>query len=225
MLLLACATEMEAAGLPETFLRDPAFALLHLGVGPVESTLRLTSHLERLKKIPKVVFNFGVGGAYPGSGLQLLDVCLAESEVLGDLGVETAGGIELLAPTIQPSSFFSADFGLLAKAVRILKVSGLSVQAGPFVTVSCSSGTGRRGEMLREKYDGICENMEGGAVARVCSNYRIPFLEVRCISNMVEDRDTSAWRLREAAYKAAQCAVIVAEGLANDPAAASSTSP
>jgi futalosine hydrolase len=46
---------------------------------------------------------------------------------------------------------------------------------------------------------GLCENMEGAAVAQVCARHGIPFGEVRGISNLVEDRDLSRWNLRAGA--------------------------
>jgi futalosine hydrolase len=50
--------------------------------------------------------------------------------------------------------------------------------------------------------------MEGAALAHVATLYDVPFLEIRAISNAVEDRDFTRWRLREAA-DAAQGAVRV----------------
>jgi nucleoside phosphorylase len=49
--------------------------------------------------------------------------------------------------------------------------------------------------------------MEGAAVAHVANMHAIPIGEVRGISNMVTNRDTKAWRLKEAA-EAAQHAVL-----------------
>ncbi|HEX7239102.1 MAG TPA: hypothetical protein VF263_02460, partial [Longimicrobiaceae bacterium] len=44
----------------------------------------------------------------------------------------------------------------------------------------------------------LCEGMEGAALAHVCALYGVPFLELRAVSNAVEDRDLSRWRLPEA---------------------------
>jgi futalosine hydrolase len=41
--------------------------------------------------------------------------------------------------------------------------------------------------------------MEGAAYAHVAARYALPFLEVRGISNVVEDRDLSRWQLDAAA--------------------------
>jgi futalosine hydrolase len=49
--------------------------------------------------------------------------------------------------------------------------------------------------------------MEGAAAAHVCALYDLPFLELRGISNLVEDRDREKWRLAEAA-EAAQAAAL-----------------
>ena len=42
------------------------------------------------------------------------------------------------------------------------------------------------------------ETMEGAALHYVCLSERIPFLQLRCVSNYVGERDKSKWALREA---------------------------
>jgi len=205
---------MELQGLPEAIRRQPGMQCLVTGVGPVEAAMRLTDHLAGGAKRTKLVINFGVGGAYPASGLELLDLCLADCEILGDLGVETDGRLLPLPEAVRPPQRFPVDRHLLDHADKTLQSAGHAVRRGPFVTLCCSTGTIHRGRMLQETYGGaICENMEGAAVARVCSHYGLSFLELRCISNLVEDRDTAAWRLSEAAMKAAQCAGLIAASL------------
>jgi len=60
------------------------------------------------------------------------------------------------------------------------------------------------------------ENMEGGAVARVCEAYNLPLLEMRAISNYVEDRDLGRWKLHEACDEAGRAAAILLKGLKNE---------
>ena len=43
--------------------------------------------------------------------------------------------------------------------------------------------------------------MEGFAVARVCDAFKLSCVEIRSISNFVEDRDVAGWRLEEACEK------------------------
>ena len=40
--------------------------------------------------------------------------------------------------------------------------------------------------------------MEGAALHYVCLMEKVPFLQIRAISNMTGDRDKSRWKLREA---------------------------
>ena len=77
------------------------------------------------------------------------------------------------------------------------------------------SATVSRGAMLMRQYDGLCENMEGAAVARVCEEYNLPLLEMRTISNFVEERDLTRWKLHEACDEAGKAAAILLKGLTN----------
>jgi futalosine hydrolase len=55
--------------------------------------------------------------------------------------------------------------------------------------------------------------MEGAAVARVCRQFSLPCLEVRSISNMVEDRNTKNWQLKQACTRAGQAAATIIKSL------------
>jgi len=69
----------------------------------------------------------------------------------------------------------------------------LTLHIGRFVTVSTVSGTMAQGIALSSRFGGICENMEGGAAAQVALLYGVDCLEIRGVSNLVEDRDLSRW--------------------------------
>ncbi len=84
---------------------------------------------------------------------------------------------------------------------------GISMASGPFVTVSACTGTTARALAIEKRTRGICENMEGAATALACEQMAVPMLELRGISNLVEDRDTSRWDL-PAGMNIAQQAVL-----------------
>jgi futalosine hydrolase len=69
------------------------------------------------------------------------------------------------------------------------------------------------GDALYERFGALCESMEGAAAAHVCALHDVPFLEVRGISNLVEDRNRSRWRIIEAADAAQAVALRLAEHL------------
>jgi futalosine hydrolase len=148
------------------------------------------------------VFNIGVAGAYRDSGLALLDICLAQQEFLGDFGICMDDGIRDFAPGLlkaAPPLLFNNE--LVSRFEAILRGHDIAFKAANFVTVNCCSGTTERGLFLRKKFAAGCENMEGAAVAMVCRNFNIPCVELRCVSNMVEDRDSACWLLAEAIAK------------------------
>ena len=187
------------------------------GVGPVETTLSLAGILHKQPEIG-CVLNFGIAGAYLENDTSIqagmLDLCLAEQEVLGDLGVQLADKVEPFKGDLPIRDRFVLNPGLLARAGRILGDADIVYKQGNFVTVNCASGTQRRGDQLGRQFHGLCENMEGAAVARVCEAFSLPCLEVRCISNMVEDRNRENWRLHEACVQAGRAAAVIAGGLA-----------
>jgi futalosine hydrolase len=96
---------------------------------------------------------------------------------------------------------FPLDNRICKKMIRSIKSSSFQphVAQGPFVTVSAASGSPSRAGELESRFQGICENMEGAAIAHVCTLYNIPFFEVRGISNAAGIRDRRKWRLKKAA--------------------------
>lgn len=212
--LLTAATDMEMKQLWDSYAGEERLDFLVTGLGPVETTLSVSSYLARSETNFAGVINFGVAGAYLGLGIDLLDLCLARSEVLGDLGIcldrEILGFDSKKLPVI---SEFVLDDSLLQQAEKILAAGGLSWRTGGFVTVNCASGTAERGTYLRDRHRAVCENMEGAAVARVCEEFGLPCLELRCISNLVEERNPANWRLKEACRKGAEAVAVLLQGL------------
>ena len=173
--------------------------LVETGIGAVNTAQALTVALQEID--PKLVLQIGIGGAYLGSGLDKGDLALATEENYGDLGVITSAGwfpadeigIPVLSTNRDYYNTYSLDPTLVAKAQHILEQSGEHVVQGPFVTVQQCTGREDIGNELAARFNAICENMEGAAAAHICTLYAVPFLELRAISNRVEDRNKDAW--------------------------------
>lgn len=221
MILAIAATEIEMIPFAAEFKASDFCRTLVTGVGPVETTLRLTRFLCECEQQFDAVIHFGVGGAYilPDQSLLqqplLLDICLAEQEVFGDFGVCLNESVVYLDSSLTGEILYPMDASLLEKSRAVLHRLGITHHAGTFITVNGVTGTASRGKMLQAKWNGICENMEGAAVARVCREFKLPCTELRCISNYVEDRDLSTWRLQDACQKAASTAAQLTKGIIN----------
>jgi futalosine hydrolase len=184
--------------------------LVETGLGSVNTASALTRRLEA--ESPDIVLQVGVGGAYAGSGLHVGAVAVADSEFDADLGVITSEGWrptdEIGLPVVERDgqrwfNRFPVDDRLSAEAARCLEAP-----RGPFLTVQACSGTTALGAERAARVPGaLCESMEGAAAAQVCLAYGAPFLEVRAISNLVEDRDLSRWDLPGACARAQEAAL------------------
>jgi futalosine hydrolase len=199
MLLVAAATDNEILPLKQFLSDSEHFEVLVTGMGPVAAAANLSNYLALHRSIIHGVINIGVGGAYVGSGLNLLDICLAQQEVFGDFGISLHDEILDFEPGLsQQSSPLLIDNELVLDIKNILRTLDVEYNKANFVTVNCCSGIKKRGEYLRDKFVAGCENMEGAAVVMVCNTFEIPCVELRCISNLVEDRNTSNWMLEDA---------------------------
>jgi len=184
-------------------LHGKSIVFSHSGVGKVNaahfSTLVLENH-----EIDVLIL-FGIAGAY--SGAHIGDVVVAISENYGEEGVITDEGWKPMDFTGFPLfknqreyfNSFPMDEKLSKIAVEASKYIGLNATAGNFITVSQCSGTRISGETLQKRFNGLCENMEGAAVAHICAKYGIPMVEIRGISNIIEDRDMKKWNISLAA--------------------------
>lgn len=218
MILVVCATEFEIQPLLEQKLvQGTDLRYLVTGVGIVETSIALTRLLAMEAGNFHAVINIGVAGAYiydEKNRADLLDICIAEHEHFGDLGICYDDHIEPFAQHLLHAACYNLDSDLKTQAETLLLAEGLDSRCGEFVTVNAVSATERRGSTIGRRHMGLCENMEGAAVARVCGEFAVPVLEIRTISNLVEDRNRENWRLQEACELVGKAAAIVLRGLA-----------
>jgi len=204
-------------------LQDQEVLLLAGGVGKVNAAAATAVALERFA--PHGVISFGSAGAYQSLGLRIGDLVLPVEAIMADEGVacrdrfldfETLGFPSVQRPELRYNRFPIVR-SLHARARTILDKTAqrldVGLHTGTSLTVSCCSGTGKLGDALASRWGGCCENMEGAAVAQVCSAWGIPWLEVRSISNPVEDRDLTNWDLPRAAQHAQEAVRDLVERL------------
>lgn len=192
-------------------IKATKLVLCSAGLGKANAAGATAAMLEHYR--PALVINLGCGGAYLDSGLQPGDLALADQEIFADDGVMAPNGWlgleEMGLPlfTSQDNAFYnqiplSDEINRAVK--RFAEHAGIKLACGHFATVSTCSGTTTQGMALAQRYNVICENMEGAAVALVALRYNTPCIELRGISNLVEDRDLSLWKLAKAMDNAQQ---------------------
>jgi futalosine hydrolase len=207
----------------EGMIGDQMILLCIGGMGKVNAAHTATLMLSRFD--PDALLVFGIGGAYPSSGAGIGDLALAREEVAGDEGVLTADGFRdtryIGIPLVKTTtsliySTYPASEQLMHRSLRCLAAHQKSgeekTHVGRFVTLSTCTGTAARAQELEERYHGLCENMEGAAVAQVAELHGVPWLEVRGISNIVDERDMKKWDFPKAANAVQQAVRLIVEG-------------
>ena len=216
MAIVLAATPLEA-----TLISASKAHLVVTGIGAVNTAHALTQHLATRPK-PSVVIQTGIAGAYVPAGVAVGSVLLADTEIYGDLGVLTPDGWrpmeEIGIPLVEASgsqaarfNYFPLDAALVARAAQA--AGPLVSRTGKFLTLSQVTGVRALGDALYERFGALCESMEGAAAAHVCALHGVPFLEVRGISNLIENRDRANWRVVEAADAAQKVVLKLLENL------------
>ncbi|SMP43896.1 futalosine hydrolase [Desulfonatronum lacustre] len=198
--------------------------LLVTGVGPVNAGISLGRLLGSLStgssgnaSEPVGVLNLGVAGAFSLERLPLGTTVVTTKEIWPEYGLLTASELDPRGIGLAQGK---ADGEPVWDRLRLtpescarqmgLDISGLTKAVG--LTVAGVSGTPERAEALRTRYACDIETMEGFALAWTCSLIRVPFVQVRTISNLVGSRDAAHWDLNGAKQRLA----LVASALLGD---------
>lgn len=189
---------------------------LRLGVGKTEAAMSLSRRLASRSR-PDVVIAFGVCGAYRPDTVQAdtptlrpLDLCLVETDSLADEGVETPGDFLSLADLgLGSTGPFVADAAWNERAASALERPPIVRGA----TVSACSGSDSRATAIARRSSAAIETMEGAAIARVCTVFEVPWIQVRCVSNYCGDRERGEWRLEFAATRLADSVLRLARAI------------
>jgi futalosine hydrolase len=162
------------------------------GIGPLHTAFALGQRLPAWQ--PDFALQAGIAGTFRHDWA-LGSVVAISKEVNGDLGAEDNGQfldlfeIGLCQPDDAPYQqkfLVNAFAGWPAPPAWPLATG---------VTVNTVSGSAPTIARLEARYQPDIESMEGAAFHYACLVENVPFLQLRCISNYVEVRDKSKWKI------------------------------
>lgn len=198
--LLATATAKEIA----PFLRhyrtsdNPAnMDILVTGIGLTTATYSLTRqiHIKR----PDVIVQAGISGCFD-KNIPLGSVVVIKQDAFADVGVMESNKLKTVFDMgLVKYNQFPFRRGVLVNPHKfLLRQSGLKgVNA---VSVNHITTGKKMAELYQFKFQPVIESMEGAALHYVCLRERIPFIQVRSISNYIGERNKSKWNLRDAVF-------------------------
>jgi futalosine hydrolase len=173
---------------------------------------------------PPLLVQIGIAGAYPGAGLAVRDLIIADEEVYADTGSSLPAGGWLPTEDFGVPLFRTRDQAFfnriplarpVAEAARAILMEAAwpeprpRIGVGRCLTLSCVTGAATRARALERRWKPLGESMEGAAAAHICALYGVPFLEVRAVSNLVGDRRREDWDVSGAAARAAGAAQVL----------------
>lgn len=190
-LLLCASTEFEIRPTID-FIRQENISeadVLITGVGMMATTYSLTKSI--LNKRPDFILQAGVAGCL-NEQLPLTKIVIIENENIGDLGVEENASFKTLFDLkLVDRNSLPWKNGKLSNTVESLKSTGLTIVDG--VTVNEISTNTDRIDYYKNQLNASVESMEGAALHYVALQEKIPFLQMRSLSNFVGERDKSKW--------------------------------
>lgn len=145
------------------------------------------------------VINSGIAGSMD-RGLGIFDVAVSTEAVYHDLDVTVFGYKYGEVPQMK-TSVFAADKALIEYASRAFEKSGLSEKHN-LVAGRVASGDQFISEpavkaLIKERMNPVCVEMEGAAIAHACYLNSVPFVIIRCISDMAEESEGSTYSFNE----------------------------
>jgi len=197
-LLLVSATEFE---IRETAIwlnnrpvsvNVPNPELLISGIGQLQTAHALQKKIHSQR--PDLVLQAGFGGS--ASPEDLGKTFAIGSDRIADLGVMGKTGFRNIFDLgLDRADRFPFREGKLENPYRLLlDWSGLPILEG--ITVNEIKSADFAG--FQRNQDPVVESMEGAALHYVCLMEKVPFLQIRSVSNILGERDKSRWKLKEA---------------------------
>ena len=164
------------------------WARILCGVGPVEAAAATAAAISR--HAPGLILHVGIAGARRGAGLPPVALVIGTESHYSDLQVP---------PEWAPR--------LLTAAPMLVDAAGRALPDA----VRCAIGTSAR---VGGTSGCVVEAMEGFGVLRAAQLAGVPAIEVRAVSNEIEEADRARWRFDEAFAAVAAATPLLVKELA-----------
>lgn len=199
-ILLTAATPFEVQPTLDYLAAAPAqtsrlvITPLVTGVGSLPTTWSLMRQIGRQR--PQLIIQAGIAGCFTGK--KPGEVVAIQKETLADLGVwedqtfRTLFDLRLTAPDSPPFT----DGQLVNPYRQLLELTSLELVSA--ITVNEITTNPTRIKWYQQNTDAVVESMEGGGLHYVCLQEKIPFIQLRAISNDIGVRDKTKWDIRSA---------------------------
>lgn len=168
---------------------DSEMDILITGVGMVATTFKLTKVLSQNDY--DIVVNAGIAGAF-FKKLEIGEVVEVRSEQFPEIGAEDDNGFISI---FELGFLGENEYPFLKEKLTNPDTGIPNLKLVDGVTVNKVHGNNLSIQKVVDQFSPDVESMEGAAVAFVCLQENIKFIQIRAISNYVEKRNKSAWNV------------------------------
>lgn len=166
------------------------------GIGKVNSAL--CTQLLILKFGVNQVINTGIAGA-TGGNLGIFDFVVSSKALYHDFDTTAFGYKPGQVPGMDPE--FIADEKLSDSVIKAFSqmdfskehkiVKGLVASGDQFISA------GEHKDYIKKTFNPLCVEMEGASIAHACTINKVPFVIVRCMSDMADESVKSTYNFNE----------------------------
>lgn len=196
--LLAAATANEIIPFLDHYRNsgtEQGIDIIITGIGLTAATYTLAKQVS-LKK-PGLIIQAGIAGCFD-KNISLGSVVVIRQDTIADQGVienkqlKTMFDLGLIKFNQPPfnKGWLINPHKELVKKTKLKPVNAVSVN---HITTSNQMAI-----LYQEKFQPVIESMEGAALHYIALLEKIPFLQIRSISNYIGERDKKKWKVKEA---------------------------
>lgn len=169
--------------------------ILITGIGLTATTYHLTRQIS-LKK-PDLVVQAGIAGCFQqnialGSVVAVKQDCIADETVVEKKKLKSLFDLQLA----EPNGFPYKNKWLVNRDTELFKKNKYKTVKS--VSVNHITTDKKMIAAYIDKFKPAIETMEGAALHYVCLSEKIPFLQLRSISNYIGERDKKKWNIKDA---------------------------
>ncbi|MBS1661982.1 MAG: futalosine hydrolase [Bacteroidetes bacterium] len=193
-ILLASATTFEIQPTIEYLGEKTTVTPLITGIGSLATAWSLMSQIRGTR--PDLIIQAGIAGCF--TGRQPGEVVAVREEIQADLGVWEEGSFKTTFD-LRLTGLDEAPFSggrLVNPHERLLALTGLDAVTA--ITVNEITTDPVRIKWYQQNTSAVVESMEGAGLHFVGLQEKIPFLQLRAISNDIGVRDKTKWNIRAA---------------------------
>ena len=178
----------------EGFLAETPVVVVRSGVGKVNAALCAQLLITKFK-ITHLI-NTGVAGAL-ASGLNVLDLVISTEVMYHDVDATNWGYENCTVPGMPRTFEANQELVKIAAAACEKLFPNKTIIQGIIASGDQFIGSNEMKNKIKELCNPACVEMEGAAIGHVASINRIPFVVIRCMSDMADDNGESTARFNE----------------------------